>query len=105
MDFKVTPEYVANAATNCDSTANEIRAQLGTLRNYVVSIEAEYQGVAATTFQALMADYDRFGRMLNEALTDIGAGLRGNSNNYIEAESQNAANLAPLNTSVPSANF
>ena len=103
MDFKVTPEYVANAAANCDSTANEIQAQLATLKSYVVNLEATYQGVAATTFQALMQDYDTFGRMLNNALTDIGSGLRGNYANYTDTEQQNISNLVPIQGDLPGA--
>jgi WXG100 family type VII secretion target len=105
VDFKVTPEYVANAATSCDSTASEIQVQLATLRNYVVGLEAEYHGVAATTFQALMTDYDRFGQMLNQALTEIAAGLRSNYANYTDAESQNVSNLVPIGADIPGGNF
>ncbi|MGI5239306.1 WXG100 family type VII secretion target [Dactylosporangium sp. CA-139066] len=103
MDFKVTPEYVANAAANCDATANEIQAQLAALKSYVVNLEATYHGVAATTFQALMQDYDTFGQMLNNALTDIGSGLRGNYVNYTDTEQQNISNLVPIQGDLPGA--
>jgi WXG100 family type VII secretion target len=103
MAFTVTPEYIQNAATSCDNTANEIQTQLATLRNYVVNLETAYQGVAATTFQALMTDYDNFARMLHNALVDIGSGLRGNFANYTDSESQNIANLAPIQGSIPGA--
>jgi WXG100 family type VII secretion target len=103
VDFKVTPEYVANAATSCDNTASEIQTQLATLKSYVINLEATYQGVAATTFQALMQDYDTFGRMLNNALTDIGSGLRGNYVNYTDTEQQNISNLTPIHGDIPGA--
>lgn len=103
MDFKVTPEYVANAAVNCANTANEISTQLATLRSFVVNLDAVYHGVAATTFQALMTDYDRFAQMLHNALVDIGEGLRGNYVNYTETENQNIANLVPINGDIPGA--
>ncbi|GAA5193293.1 hypothetical protein GCM10023322_54980 [Rugosimonospora acidiphila] len=105
MAFTVTPEYIANAATSCDNTASEIQSQLATLRSYVMNLEAVYQGVAATTFQALMTDYDTFARMLNEALTDIGSGLRGNYVNYTDSENQNIANLVPIQGNIPGANL
>ena len=105
MAFTVTPEYVQNAATSCDNTANEIQGQLGTLRNYVVSLEGAYQGMAASTFQALMADYDSFAKMLHNALVDIGSGLRGNYVNYTESEAQNVANLRPIQGDIPGANL
>jgi WXG100 family type VII secretion target len=103
VDFKVTPEYVANAAVNCANTANEISTQLATLRSFVVNLDAVYHGVAATTFQALMTDYDRFAQMLHNALVDIGEGLRGNYVNYTETENQNIANLVPINGDIPGA--
>lgn len=103
MAFTVTPEYIQNAATSCDNTANEIQTQLSTLRSYVVNLEAVYQGVAANTFQALMNDYDSFAKMLNNALTDIGSGLRGNYVNYTDSESRNVANLAPIQGNIPGA--
>lgn len=103
MDFKVTPEYVSNAAVSCQNTADEISSQLSTLRSYVVNLEAVYHGVAATTFQTLMAEYDRFSQMLNHALVGIGQGLRGNYVNYTETETQNIANLAPISGNIPGA--
>ncbi len=103
MDFKVTPEYIASAATNCTNTASEISAQLGTLRSYVVNLEAVYHGVAATTFQSLMTDYDAFARMLHDALGNIGDGLRGTHVNYVDTETQNIANLVPINGNIPGA--
>jgi WXG100 family type VII secretion target len=105
MAFTVTPEYIQNAATSCDNTATEIQNQLGTLRNYVVNLEGVYQGVAATTFQALMTDYDTFARMLHNALVDIGSGLRGNFVNYTDSEQQNIANLVPIQGNIPGANL
>jgi WXG100 family type VII secretion target len=105
MAFTVTPEYISNAATSCDNTANEIQGQLATLRSYVVNLEAVYQGVAATTFQSLMTDYDTFAKMLNNALVDIGSGLRGNYVNYTDSENQNIANLVPIQGNIPGANL
>jgi WXG100 family type VII secretion target len=103
MDFKVTPEYIANAAANCDATASEIQSQLATLKSYVINLESVYHGVAATTFQALMQDYDAYGRMLNNALTDIASGLRGTYVNYTDTENRNIANLMPINGDIPGA--
>jgi WXG100 family type VII secretion target len=105
VEFKVTPEYVSTAATNCVTTADQIQMQLATLRNYVVSLEGSYVGVAATTFQSLMINYDTFSRMLDNALRDIGSGLRGNYVNYTTAEEQNIAQLVAINGDIPGANL
>ena len=61
--------------------------------------------MAAATFQSLMADYDTFAQMLNNALTDIASGLRGNYVNYTSAEQQNIGNLKQVNGAIPGANF
>ena len=95
--FKVTPEYVANAATSCDNTANEIQTQLAALKSYVTTLEAEYKGITATQFQTLMIDWDTYAQMLHNALIDIGSGLKGNYVNYTQTEDQNLANLRNIN--------
>jgi uncharacterized protein YukE len=71
----------------------------------VVNLEAVYHGVAATTFQALMTDYDVFATMLYNALQDIGEGLRGNFVNYTDTENQAIANLVPINNDIPGAHL
>ena len=105
MEFKVTPEYVSNAATNCVTTADQIQTQLGVLRNYVVSLESTYHGVAAATFQSLMTNYDVFSKMLDNALRDIGSGLSGNYVNYTATEEANIAQLVAINGDIPGANL
>jgi WXG100 family type VII secretion target len=105
MSFQVTPEYVANAATSCDTTASEVQDQLATLRAYVVNMEDWWQGFASNTFQSLMTEYDVCSAVLNNALTGIGNGLRGNWSNYTENEQQNAANINTIQTGLPSPNL
>jgi WXG100 family type VII secretion target len=111
--FKVTPEMLSAASASCTNTAEQISAQLSVLRNYVVNLEAQWHGVAASTFSELMADYDVYTRMMNDALTDIGSGLAGNQVNYTEAEQSNINSLQPVGgqavpgqgTTLPPANF
>jgi WXG100 family type VII secretion target len=101
VDFRVLPEDVATAAVNCDSTASELQVQLASLKAYVVSLEGQWLGIASQTFAELMADYDAFSTMLNDALTDIGSGLRGNFVNYTDAESSNIGNLQAVHGEIP----
>jgi len=103
--FAVTPEYVQAAARSANATAENIAEQLAALKNYVVSLEDQWKGIAAGTFSALMADYDVYGRMLNDALTGIGSGLQGNYVNYTESEEQNISNLQSVGGSIPGGNF
>lgn len=103
--YKVTPADIAAAATAASNSASEIADQLAAIKSYVVSFEGAWQGMAAATFQTLMADYDTFAQMLNNALTDIASGLRGNYVNYTSAEQQNIGNLQQVNGAIPGANF
>jgi WXG100 family type VII secretion target len=101
VTYRVTPEYLANAATSTDNTASEIDTILAQVRSYVVNLEASWQGVAYNTFQTLMAEYDIYAKMLHDSLTDIAAGLRGNYVNYTESEQTNINNLQSLDASLP----
>lgn len=105
VTFRVTPEYLANAATNTDKTASELQDQLAQIKSYVVSLETVWQGVAQQQFSTLMQEYDIYARMLHDALTDIAGGLRGNYVNYRESEDANVNNLRALGEDIPKANF
>ena len=101
VTYRVTPEYLSNAATSTDNTAAEIDAVLAQIRSYVVNLEASWQGIAHNTFQTLMAEYDNYAKMLHDSLTDIASGLRGNYVNYTESEQTNISNLTSLDAALP----
>lgn len=103
--FAVTPQYVQQAAQSANSTAENISMQLTALKNYVVSLEGQWKGIAANTFSSLMADYDVYAQMLNQALTGIGSGLQGNYVNYSQSEEQNISGLQTVNGAIPGGNF
>ncbi|HEV3380976.1 MAG TPA: WXG100 family type VII secretion target [Trebonia sp.] len=104
-EFSVTPEYVQTAASSVNTTAENIAEQLSALKSYVVSLEGQWQGIAASTFTALMADYDIYSQMLNQALTGIASGLQGTYVNYSESEQQNVTNLQAVGGAIPGGNF
>jgi WXG100 family type VII secretion target len=101
VGFRVLAHDVEAAAADCDVTASELQEQLAALKSYVVSLEGQWLGIASQTFAQLMADYDRYSAMLNHALTDIGTGLRGNSHNYVDAETSNVGNLTAMHNTIP----
>jgi WXG100 family type VII secretion target len=101
--YKVLPADVAAAAQNCDSTAQEVYVQLQALKSYVMDLESQWLGVASQTFNNLMTDWDIYANMLNQALTGIGDGLRGNWTNYTTSEETAISNLKQVNGSLPSA--
>lgn len=101
VTYRVTPEYLANAATDTMNTASEIQAELAEIKTYVNNLEAVWGGVAHDRFVALMAEYDTLARMLHDALTGIGSGLRGTYVNYKQSEEQNLTNLSNIEASMP----
>jgi WXG100 family type VII secretion target len=104
-DFTVTPQDVQAASQSATTTADNIADQLSALKSYVVSLEGQWRGIAANTFSSLMADYDIYSQMLNQALTGIASGLQGTYVNYSESESQNISNLQAVGGAIPGANF
>lgn len=101
VHYHVTPEYLAQAVADTNSTANEIADQLSDLQKYVQSVEAAWGGIAADQFNILMQDYNIYATMLHDALTDIADGLQGNYVNYVNSEEQNINNLRALGEELP----
>jgi WXG100 family type VII secretion target len=101
VTYRVTPEYLAQAASSTENTSAELDAILAQIRAYVVNLEASWQGIAQQTFQTLMSEYDVYAKMLHDSLVDIAAGLRGNYVNYTESEQANITNLKSLDASLP----
>ncbi|MBE1533987.1 WXG100 family type VII secretion target [Actinomadura algeriensis] len=101
VTYKVTPEYLASAATDTTNTAARISDELAQIKAYVYSLEASWGGMAHDRFVALMAEYDVLAKMLNDALTGIAAGLQGNYVNYKESEQQNITNLGNIEAGMP----
>ena len=46
VTYRVTPEYLAQAATSTDNTSAELDTILAQIRAYVVNLEASWQGIA-----------------------------------------------------------
>ncbi|GLZ01020.1 WXG100 family type VII secretion target [Actinoplanes sp. NBRC 103695] len=99
----VTPEMVTAAAGSCDTTAQQIDGELAALKTYVENLHTIWGGVSADQWAILMADFDVFGRMLHNSLTDIGQGLRGNAVNYVDTELANIAQLKAVDGDIPGA--
>ncbi|MGI5182474.1 WXG100 family type VII secretion target [Dactylosporangium sp. CA-152071] len=93
MAFVVTPQYLADASVDCQQTAQQIGEQLETLKRYVIGLRAEWEGVAATSFEQLMVNWDGYAQQLHIALTGIGRGLHTNYLNYVDNESVVGGNL------------
>ncbi|MDR7274224.1 WXG100 family type VII secretion target [Catenuloplanes atrovinosus] len=99
--YDVTPEDVQQAATDCWTTAEDIKQELAAIKGYVAGLRDQWQGVAAQNFDQLMIDFDAFALMLNNALVNISYGLRGNFNNYVSVEEFASNNLVAVNNEIP----
>lgn len=101
VNYKVTPEYLQQAVTDTNSTANDVANELSQLQTFIVSLEDVWGGMAHDQFQTLMADFNLYGKMLHDALTDIASGLQGNYVNYVDSEMANLKSLSALGEEVP----
>ncbi|WP_432992163.1 WXG100 family type VII secretion target [Dactylosporangium sp. CA-233914] len=96
MAFVVTPQYLAAAAVDCEQTAQQVSEQLDTLKKYVTGLRVEWEGVAATSFEQLMANWDTYAQTLHSALVGIGGALRTNHYNYTDNEGVVDSNLLSI---------
>ncbi|BCY11910.1 WXG100 family type VII secretion target [Actinoplanes sp. L3-i22] len=105
VTYHVTPDVVSGAATDTQTTAQEMAELIADIRTYVVSLEDVWQGVASNQFQQLMHDYDTFARTLQDALAGISSGLHGTYLNYRDTEIANLNDLQAVELGPPPALF
>jgi len=99
--YWVTPDDLSSAATFVDGRASDINTKIQALGTYVNGLGDFWQGPAHQAFDTLMADYHIYADMLNNALTDIAKGLRGNYVNYQSTEQTNLANIVKVELPPP----
>jgi hypothetical protein len=118
--FKVTPEFVRQAAVDCDTTAADVLVQLDNLRKFVTDLVGQvdiangpadayaWMGVTAQQFGMLMYNVDSYSRAMQSALIDIGNGLRQNYVNYVNVEAEGNVSVQNIDngllTSLPPLN-
>ncbi|WP_329295682.1 WXG100 family type VII secretion target [Streptomyces sp. NBC_01455] len=91
--YNSTPQDLKEKAQDIRNTQETVQGELGRLKSYVVSLEGVWQGIAASTFQQLMSDWDTHAAQLQDALLGISQGLDSSADNYIQGEHVNLANL------------
>jgi len=99
--FQTTPEAMVGVATDCDSTAAEFDSQFNELQSYCQSLQGPWLGPCATTFDALMKQWDVHAKNLNTALRGIAQGLRTNSQAYVDDETFNNQEINKANELLP----
>ena len=74
---------VGNAADSCLDAAADIGARLGQLRRHLTSLDqAGVADLPAGRLRDLLAGYDIYARMLNDALHDIARDLQATQATY-----------------------
>jgi WXG100 family type VII secretion target len=101
--FQVTPDDLQQASVYVSNSAQNIMAQIQQLGTYAQGLSDFWQGSAQQAFETLMADYNTYATMLDNALTDISSGLNGNYVNYSQAEQTNLNNI--VSVQLPAPNF
>ncbi|WUH90761.1 WXG100 family type VII secretion target [Streptomyces sp. NBC_00433] len=91
--YNTTPADLNSKAVDIRNTEAVVQAELDNLKAYVVSLEEVWGGIASTTFQELMQQWDTHAAHLQQALLAIAGGLDGSADNYIQSEQSNVANI------------
>jgi WXG100 family type VII secretion target len=92
VPIEADPATIQAAARDVSAARDTAETHLGDLRREVSELQPHWQGLAGTTFQNLMENYDDQSRRLVDALSAIGD-LLGNQGVAIEVaeEEQQAA--------------
>jgi WXG100 family type VII secretion target len=92
--IKVTSEELASTSAQLNAGSQEIESQLTALHNLVQSlVEADWQGAASTSFQALWQEWGNSAANLQESLTGIANLLSSAGTAYASTESQIAQSM------------
>jgi WXG100 family type VII secretion target len=103
--FEITFEMLQIGNKACIDTVSEIDSDLTSMRAYVSELAAQWLGASSMQYQNLMADFDKYGQMLNDSLNGIADGLMGNYHNYTTTELAVEATMKQVNGVIPGANL
>ncbi len=94
--YNMEPSELRAKAQNIRDTEALVQQDLRDLKNYVVGLEASWGGIAATTFQQLMLEWDYHAMQLRDALLGIAGGLTTAAANAEDSEQSNVSNLTNI---------
>ncbi|MFI8008118.1 WXG100 family type VII secretion target [Streptomyces sp. NPDC086010] len=94
--YRTTPADLKQKAGDIRTTQATVQGELERLKSYVVGLEAVWGGIAATTFQELMREWDMHAARLQQALLAIAGGLDGTADNYVSTEQANVTNVSKV---------
>lgn len=90
MSFRTDVATMQKAATNVDSTNDEVQSELKRLRGVVQETSGSWKGDAQGAFQNLMLRWDTSARELSEALRSIADNIRRNAGSFNDTDAENA---------------
>ncbi|SEG18699.1 WXG100 family type VII secretion target [Actinacidiphila yanglinensis] len=92
--YHTTPHDLKEKAVDISNTQQVVQGQLDTLKSYVQDLESVWGGIAASTFQNLMGDWDTCAARMQNALLGISDGLSNTADNYVQGEQTNVTNFS-----------
>ena len=91
---KVDTDAIDVNAQQVLATAERVRAEIQTMKGNLENLRGSWQGQAANSFQALVADWSRTQAQVETSLSQIGSTLRNAGAAYVDIESDNARRVA-----------
>ena len=88
MKFQVDAAQIASASTQVGTSATTIRTEVAAMMRHLTELEASWQGSAAGSFSAVLADWGAAQRQVEEALDRIQGALAAASQHYEQAEAE-----------------
>lgn len=94
--YNTTPAELKEKAVDISTTQHTVQGELDRLKAYVQNLEGVWGGIAATTFQELMVEWDTHAAQMQNALLGISHSLTNTADNYIHGEHTNVTNLGKV---------
>jgi WXG100 family type VII secretion target len=101
----ITFQMLQDGNKACTDAIRDVDSELAAMRANVSDLAAQWLGASSMQYQNLMADFDKYGRMLNDSLQGIADGLQGNYHNYTTTEASIESTLVQVNGVIPGANL
>ncbi|WP_425441651.1 WXG100 family type VII secretion target [Sinomonas mesophila] len=92
--MKVDTDAIDVSAQRVLATAERVQAEVQTMKGDLENLRGSWQGQAANSFQALVADWARTQAQVEASLAQIGGALRSAGSAYGSIESDNARRFA-----------
>lgn len=94
MRYEVDSAQVMQASTAVQTSAVQIREEVERMMRHLLELQGSWRGQAATSFQAVVTDWQATQERVRASLEDIQQALSVAGRQYAEVESATAAMFA-----------